>query len=87
MIQVMADPGATLSIVSATETVPSATGAKHGDPIFGTVSKWFNKKRGKSNKQSNRSERMVSQDNDKVVSDEQTVQFFLTVTTPRMGIP
>ena len=87
MIQVMADPGATLSILSATETVPSATGAKHGDPIFGTVSKWFNKKRGKSNKQSNRSEKSVSKDNDQLGSDEQTEQHFLTVTSPRMGTP
>ena len=74
-------------IEKATEAVPSDIKAKPVNSIFGTVSEWFNKKRGKSNKQSNRSERMVSQDNDKVVSDEQTVQFFLTVTTPRMGIP
>ena len=45
LTQVMVDPGATLSILRATKTAPSATGAKHGDSIFGTVSKWFNKKR------------------------------------------
>ena len=72
---------------SATETIPSDTGAKHGNSIFGTVSKWFSKKRGKPNKQSNRSENSVSKDNDNVVSHEQAEQHFLTITSPRMGTP